>query len=106
MSTIQTRQQNRTPWRLLGLGDLCYRDEDGYLWFLGRDDDVISPAGYRVGPVEVEDSLLKHPCENLQKIVPIIIRLIDIFLLVAARSHMIQRASKSRGREVALAETL
>jgi len=43
-----------------GLGDLCYRDEDGYLWFLGRDDDVISTAGYRVGPGEVEDSLLKH----------------------------------------------
>lgn len=44
-----------------GLGDLCYRDEDGYLWFIGRDDDVISTAGYRVGPGEVEDSLLKHP---------------------------------------------
>ena len=44
-----------------GLGDLCYRDEDGYLWFLGRDDDVISTAGYRVGPGEVEDSILKHP---------------------------------------------
>ncbi len=44
-----------------GLGDLCYRDEDGYLWFLGRDDDVISTAGYRVGPGEVEDSLIKHP---------------------------------------------
>ncbi len=44
-----------------GLGDLCYRDEDGYLWFLGRDDDVITTAGYRVGPGEVEDSLIKHP---------------------------------------------
>ncbi len=43
-----------------GLGDLCYRDENGYLWFIGRDDDVISTAGYRVGPGEVEDSLLKH----------------------------------------------
>ena len=44
-----------------GLGDLCYRDDDGYLWFLGRDDDVISTAGYRVGPGEVEDCVLKHP---------------------------------------------
>lgn len=43
------------------LGDVCYRDADGYLWFVGRDDDVISTAGYRVGPGEVEDSLLKHP---------------------------------------------
>ncbi len=42
-------------------GDMCYRDDDGYLWFLGRNDDVISTAGYRVGPGEVEDSLLRHP---------------------------------------------
>jgi acetyl-CoA synthetase len=44
-----------------GLGDLCYRDDEGYLWFLGRDDDIISSAGYRIGPGEVEDSLIKHP---------------------------------------------
>lgn len=44
-----------------GLGDLCYRDDEGYLWFLGRDDDVISTAGYRVGPGEVEDTIIKHP---------------------------------------------
>jgi acetyl-CoA synthetase len=42
-------------------GDLGYRDEDGYLWFVGRKDDVISSAGHRVGPGEVEDCLLKHP---------------------------------------------
>lgn len=42
-------------------GDVGYRDEDGYLWFVGRNDDVISSAGYRIGPGEIEDSLLKHP---------------------------------------------
>ncbi len=42
-------------------GDVGYRDEDGFLWFVGRKDDVISSAGYRIGPGEVEDSLLKHP---------------------------------------------
>ncbi len=42
-------------------GDIGYRDEDGYLWFLGRKDDVISSAGYRIGPGEIEDCLLKHP---------------------------------------------
>ena len=42
-------------------GDVGYRDEEGYLWFVGRKDDVISSAGHRVGPGEVEDSLLKHP---------------------------------------------
>jgi len=42
-------------------GDIGYRDEDGFLWFVGRTDDVISSAGYRIGPGEIEDSLLGHP---------------------------------------------
>ena len=42
-------------------GDTGYRDADGYLWFVGRNDDVISSAGYRIGPGEIEDCLLKHP---------------------------------------------
>ncbi len=44
-----------------GTGDMGYCDEDGYLWFVGRKDDVISSAGYRIGPGEIEDTLLKHP---------------------------------------------
>ncbi|PSQ02848.1 AMP-dependent synthetase [Halobacteriales archaeon QS_5_70_17] len=46
-------------WHLTG--DLGSRDEDGYLWFKARDDDVIITAGYRVGPGEVESALLEHP---------------------------------------------
>ncbi len=42
-------------------GDRAYRDGDGYLWFVGRDDDVIISAGYRIGPFEVESALLEHP---------------------------------------------
>ena len=42
-------------------GDVGYKDEDGFLWFVGRKDDVISSAGYRIGPGEIEDSLIKHP---------------------------------------------
>jgi acetyl-CoA synthetase len=42
-------------------GDRARRDSEGYVFFLGRDDDVISSAGYRIGPVEIEDSLLRHP---------------------------------------------
>ena len=42
-------------------GDLCRMDEEGYLWFEGRADDVILSAGYRIGPFEVEDALLTHP---------------------------------------------
>ncbi|MDE0919352.1 MAG: AMP-binding protein [Arenicellales bacterium] len=41
-------------------GDMGYRDSDGYLWFVGRGDDVISSSGYRIGPGEIEDCLLKH----------------------------------------------
>ncbi|HXN86064.1 MAG TPA: acyl--CoA ligase [Candidatus Binataceae bacterium] len=42
-------------------GDKAYRDPDGYLWFVGRADDVITSAGYRIGPFEVESALLEHP---------------------------------------------
>src|SRR5439155_185930 len=42
-------------------GDRARRDEDGYLWFVGRADDVIISAGYRIGPFEVESALLEHP---------------------------------------------
>ena len=42
-------------------GDLVRDDEDGYLFFEGRDDDIILSAGYRIGPTEVESALLSHP---------------------------------------------
>ncbi|MGH1480282.1 MAG: acyl-CoA synthetase [Geminicoccales bacterium] len=49
----------RGDWLLSG--DLGVADEDGYLTFLGRTDDVISSAGYRIGPSEIEDCLTQHP---------------------------------------------
>ena len=42
-------------------GDLAWRDEDGYFWFVGRADDVIKSSGYRIGPFEVESALMTHP---------------------------------------------
>ena len=42
-------------------GDNVYMDEDGYVWFVGRKDDIIKTAGYRVSPFEVESILQKHP---------------------------------------------
>lgn len=42
-------------------GDRAERDADGYLWYRGRADDVINSAGYRIGPLEVENALLEHP---------------------------------------------
>ena len=42
-------------------GDVAWRDEDGYFWFVGRSDDVIKCSGYRIGPFEVESALHEHP---------------------------------------------
>lgn len=52
-------QAFRGDWYVTG--DRGIRDEDGYLWFVGRADDVIKTSGYRVGPFEVESALLEHP---------------------------------------------
>ena len=50
-------------WMLTG--DQCVVDEDGYFHFVGRDDDIINSAGYRVGPGEIEDCLISHPAVRL-----------------------------------------
>lgn len=42
-------------------GDVAYRDNDGYFWFVGRNDDLIKSSGYRISPFEVESVLLEHP---------------------------------------------
>ena len=46
-------------WNLLG--DAVYQDEDGYIFFVSREEDMIKSSGYRIGPSEVEDTLIKHP---------------------------------------------
>lgn len=50
---------HRGDWYVTG--DRAYVDEDGYFWFVGRSDDVIISAGYRIGPFEVESALIEHP---------------------------------------------
>ncbi|WP_315786169.1 MULTISPECIES: acyl-CoA synthetase [unclassified Bradyrhizobium] len=52
-------------------GDLGTQDEDGYFWYASREDDVITSAGYRIGPAEIEDTLLKHPAVALAAVVGI-----------------------------------
>jgi acyl-coenzyme A synthetase/AMP-(fatty) acid ligase len=49
----------RGEWYITG--DRAIRDEEGYFWFVGRADDVIISAGYRIGPFEVESALVEHP---------------------------------------------
>lgn len=54
-----TRDKYVNGWLITG--DLAICDEDGYFWFQGRADDVITSAGYRIGPAEIEDALTHHP---------------------------------------------
>lgn len=56
---VATAAKFRDGWLLTG--DTARQDEDGYFYFEGRKDDVINSAGYRIGPTEVESSLLSHP---------------------------------------------
>jgi acetyl-CoA synthetase len=51
-------------------GDLAVRDEDGYLWYQGRSDDVFKAAGYRIGPGEIENCLVKHASVANAAVVP------------------------------------
>ncbi|MFZ4806480.1 MAG: AMP-binding protein [Hyphomicrobiaceae bacterium] len=62
-----TAEKFRGDWCLLG--DVATKDEDGYFWFRGRDDDIISSAGYRIGPGEVEECLTRHPAVALAGVV-------------------------------------
>jgi acetyl-CoA synthetase len=54
-----TRDKYADGWLITG--DLGVRDDDGYFWFQGRADDVITSGGYRIGPSEIEDALVRHP---------------------------------------------
>jgi acetyl-CoA synthetase len=56
-------QLTRKVWHdnIYYTGDMAWRDEDGYYWFVGRADDVIKSSGYRIGPFEVESALMEHP---------------------------------------------
>jgi acetyl-CoA synthetase len=64
-----TRSKFIGDWLLTG--DLAKKDADGYFWFNGRKDDVITSAGYRIGPAEIEDCLMKHPAVALVAVVGI-----------------------------------
>ncbi|MBW2023721.1 MAG: acyl-CoA synthetase [Deltaproteobacteria bacterium] len=62
-----TEEKYLGKWLLTG--DLAKKDEDGYFWFVGRKDDVITSAGYRIGPAEIEDCLIKHPAVSMAAVV-------------------------------------
>ena len=56
-------EKTEDVWRdnIYYTGDVAWRDQDGYYWFVGRADDVIKSSGYRIGPFEVESALMTHP---------------------------------------------
>ncbi|GGB61670.1 acetyl-CoA synthetase [Roseibium aquae] len=62
-----TRRKFTGEWLLTG--DTGQRDADGWIRFVGRDDDVITSSGYRIGPGEIEDCLLKHPAVAMAGVV-------------------------------------
>ncbi len=62
-----TRTKFANGWLITG--DLGRCDEDGYFWFHGRADDVITSAGYRIGPSEIEDALARHPAVVMSAVV-------------------------------------
>ena len=55
----ETQKKVVNGW--LYTGDFAYRDDEGYYFFKGREDDIINTSGYRVGPSEIEDCILSHP---------------------------------------------
>ena len=57
----EERTRRELGGRYYSLGDMAWRDSDGYYWFVGRGDDIIKCSGYRIGPFEVESALIEHP---------------------------------------------
>ena len=68
-------------------GDIGRRDEAGYFWYQGRMDDVITSGGYRIGPAEVEDSLLKHKAVAMAAVIgspdPVRTEVVKAFVVLA-----------------------
>jgi len=62
--------QNKFAGDWCRTGDVAVRDEDGYLWYQGRADDMFKAAGYRIGPSEIENCLVKHPAVANAAVVP------------------------------------
>jgi len=65
---VSTQRKFSGPW--CRTGDLAHADERGYLWYQGRADDMFKAAGYRIGPTEVENCLLRHPAVANVAVVP------------------------------------
>ncbi|WP_435101420.1 acyl-CoA synthetase [Arhodomonas sp. AD133] len=83
----QAATQEKFTGDWLRTGDMGRMDADGYLWHLGRMDDVITSGGYRIGPAEVEDCLLKHPAVAMAAVIgspdPVRTEVVKAFIVTA-----------------------
>jgi acetyl-CoA synthetase len=81
-----TRDKFIADW--MTTGDQGIVDDDGYVQFVGRDDDVITSAGYRIGPTEIEDCLIRHPAVALAAVVgkpdPVRTEIVKAFIVLKA----------------------
>jgi acetyl-CoA synthetase len=62
-----TEEKFSGDWCLTG--DLARKDDQGYFWFVGRKDDLVTSGGYRIGPAEIEDCLIKHPAVSMAGVI-------------------------------------
>jgi len=90
-----TRDKFIGDWLLTG--DLAKKEADGYFWFNGRQDDVITSAGYRIGPAEIEDCLMKHPAVALVAVVGIP----DAMRTEIVKAFVVPKAEVTPGADVA-----
>ncbi len=69
-------------------GDMATMDDDGYFWFSGRSDDIIISSGYRIGPAEIEDCLMKHPSVAMVAVIgvpdPVRTEVVKAFIILKA----------------------
>ncbi len=74
----------------LKTGDLARCDADGYFWYVGRTDDVITSSGYRIGPGEIEECLIRHPAVALAAVIgvpdPLRTEVVKAFIVPAAEA--------------------
>jgi acetyl-CoA synthetase len=92
-------QPDATAGKFMGdwmlTGDTAVEDQDGYLWFGGRTDDLITSAGYRIGPSEIEECLLRHPAVAMAAVigVPDALRTERIKAFIVCRPGMVPDAA-------------
>ena len=79
-------------------GDQGVVDDEGYVQFVGRDDDVITSAGYRIGPAEIEDCLIRHPAVALAAVVgkpdPLRTEIVKAFIVLKPGTRAVRRAGR------------